>query len=208
MAQRSINNRYELLLIGGSAGSLEVLMQLLPRLDKNLALAIVIVLHRKPGESLLAELLKEKISWPVKEADEKERIEKNNVYIAPSDYHLLIEKTKTFSLDFSEKVHYSRPSIDVSFETAAEAYGSKLIGLLLSGANADGTAGISEIKKYGGMTIVQDPEEASVSYMPSQAIAQTKVDYIAKTTEIAQIINRAQQHFIKVFGDEVLPKLK
>ena len=100
MAQRSINNRYELLLIGGSAGSLEVLMQLLPRLDKNLALAIVIVLHRKPGESLLAELLKEKISWPVKEADEKERIEKNNVYIAPSDYHLLIEKTKTFSLDF------------------------------------------------------------------------------------------------------------
>ena len=191
MAQRSINNRYELLLIGGSAGSLEVLMQLLPRLDKNLALAIVIVLHRKPGESLLAELLKEKISWPVKEADEKERIEKNNVYIAPSDYHLLIEKTKTFSLDFSEKVHYSRPSIDVSFETAAEAYGSKLIGLLLSGANADGTEGISEIKKYGGMTIVQDPEEASVSYMPSQAIAQTKVDYIAKTTDIAQIINRA-----------------
>ena len=191
MAQRTINNRYELLLIGGSAGSLEVLMQLLPRLDNSLALAIVIVLHRKPGESLLAELLKEKISWPVKEADEKERIEKNNVYIAPSDYHLLIEKTKTFSLDFSEKVHYSRPSIDVSFETAAEAYGSKLIGLLLSGANADGTEGISEIKKYGGMTIVQDPEEASVYYMPSQAIAQTKVDYIAKTTEIAQIINRA-----------------
>lgn len=190
MAQRSINNQYEVLLIGGSAGSLEVLLNLLPSLDKNLNLAIVIVLHRKPGESLLADLLEEKTSWPVKEAEEKEPIEINNIYIAPSDYHLLVEKDKTFSLDFSEKVHYSRPSIDVSFETAAEAYGSKLIGVLLSGANADGAEGMKQIKTNGGMTIVQDPGEASVSYMPQQAINHTPVDYIAQTKEIAQIINR------------------
>ena len=190
MAQRSINNQYELLLIGGSAGSLEVLIKLLPALNKNLQLAIVIVLHRKTGESLLVELLSDLIPWPVKEVEEKESITSQTIYVAPSDYHLLIEKDKTFSLDFSEKVNYSRPAIDVSFETAAEAYGAKLIAVLLSGANADGAAGLHQIKQQGGMTIVQDPKEAAVSYMPQQAIEQTNVDYIASTEEIARIINR------------------
>lgn len=190
MAQGSISNHYELLLIGGSAGSLEVLLQLLPALRADLPLAIAIVLHRKNGESLLVELLNDKTSWPVVEAEEKAPIESGKIYVAPSDYHLLIERDKTLSLDVSEKVHYSRPSIDVSFETAAEAYRSSMIGVLLSGANADGAEGLRQIKLAGGLTIVQDPKEAAVSYMPQQAIDLTDVDYIASTKEMAAIINR------------------
>jgi two-component system chemotaxis response regulator CheB len=189
MAQRSINNRYEALLIGGSAGSLDVLIQLLPALRKDLHLAIIIVLHRKTGESLLVDLLSDKTSWTVKEAEEKESIEKNTIYVAPSDYHLLIEKDKTFSLDYSEKLHYSRPAIDVSFETAADAYGASLVALLLSGANADGAEGLKQIRRSGGLTIVQEPSEAAVSYMPQQAIETFEPDYILRTGEILNTIN-------------------
>jgi two-component system chemotaxis response regulator CheB len=193
MAQGSITNRYQLLIIGGSAGSLEVLVQLLPALHRKLSVAIVVVMHRKPGESLLANLLSSKTTWPVKEAEEKDAIEPQNVYIAPADYHLLFEKDKTFSLDFSEKINYSRPSIDVSFESAAEVYGASLIAVLLSGANADGTEGLNAIRQAGGVTIVQDPNEASVPYMPQQAIDSFRVDYIADTKTIADTINRLAQ---------------
>jgi two-component system, chemotaxis family, protein-glutamate methylesterase/glutaminase len=190
MAKGSINNRYELVVIGGSAGSLEVLMQLLPELRKDLSLAIIIVLHRKNGESMLAELLSDKTTWPVKEAEEKDPIEKGNIYLAPADYHLMIENDKTLSLDYSEKIHFCRPAIDVTFETAAETYGSSTVGVLLSGANADGAEGMQLIKNAGGLTIVQDPGEASVSYMPMQAIDTVKVDYVVRTKEMAEIINR------------------
>jgi len=165
-------------------------MQLLPGLSKDLDLAIIIVVHRKAGESLLADLMRDKTPWPVKEVEEKDLIENRTVYIAPSDYHLLIEKDKTFSLDFSEKLHYSRPAIDISFETAAEAYGGSLIAVLLSGANSDGAEGLKKIKAGGGLTIVQDPSEATVSYMPEQAIGIFQPDYVSKTKEIIKIINK------------------
>ncbi len=190
MAQRSINNSYEVLLIGGSAGSLEVLLKLLPSLRTDLGLAVIIILHRKSGESLLTQILNEKSGWPVREAEEKDPIEPGNIYLAPPDYHLLIEMDKTFSLDVSEKIHYSRPAIDISFETAAAAYGASVVAVLLSGANADGAAGLKEIKQAGGLTIVQDPTEATVAYMPQQAIETVDVDYIASTEEMAKIINR------------------
>lgn len=183
-------------MIGGSAGSLDVLIKVLPLLRRDLNIAIVIVLHRKAGESMLAELLKDKTSWPVREVEEKDSIEASNIYIAPSDYHLLIEKDKTFSLDFSEKLHYSRPSIDISFETAADAYGASLVALLLSGANADGAAGLKKIKVSGGLTIVQDPSEAAISYMPGQAIDLFAPDYVSATNEIVDIINGLNwEHF-------------
>ena len=190
MAQNGIINRYQLLIIGGSAGSLEVLVQLLPAFHKNLKLAIVVVMHRKAGESMLVDVLGGKTTWPVKEAEEKENVEAGTVYVAPSDYHLLFEKNKTFSLDFSEKVHYSRPSIDVSFESAADAYGATVIAVLLSGANSDGSEGLNLIRNAGGIAIVQDPLEASVAYMPQQAIDNFQVDYIADTKTIVDIINR------------------
>jgi two-component system chemotaxis response regulator CheB len=190
MAQRSINNIYDLLIIGGSAGSLEVLLELLPALRTNLDIAVIVVVHRRNGESLLAELLDGKTSIPVKEAEEKEAIEKGTIYLAPSDYHLLIEKDRTMSLDDSEKLHYSRPAIDISFETAAEAFGPAMAGVLLSGANGDGAEGLKKIKQSGGLTIVQDPGEAAVAYMPQQAIDLFEADYVAGTKEIIAIINR------------------
>ena len=144
MAQNSVT--YELMVVGGSAGSLEALLQFLPHLKQEKNLAIVLIMHRRGGESLLTQLLQEKTTWQVKEAEEKEPVLPGTIYIAPADYHLLIEKDRTFSLDYSEKVHYSRPAIDVTFEAAADVYGPAVIGFLLSGANQDGTEGLQKIK--------------------------------------------------------------
>lgn len=193
MAERNITNRYEALLIGGSAGSLEVLLQLIPTLPPSLDLALIIVLHRKSGESVLAELLNNRTNWTVKEAEEKEIILPGTMYIAPADYHLIVEQDRSFSLDYSEKVHYSRPAIDVTFETAADAYAGNTIGLLLSGANSDGTAGLQKIKAAGGLTIVQDPAEATVDFMPKQAIQAMRTDYVATTPQILEILMRITQ---------------
>jgi two-component system, chemotaxis family, protein-glutamate methylesterase/glutaminase len=189
MEEEILMNKYELLIIGGSAGSLEVILEVLPSLRHDLDYAILLVLHRRSGDSLLTGLLSDKTRLEVKEAEEKEAIRPGVIYIAPADYHLLVEKDKTLSLDYSEKIHYSRPAIDASYETAAEAYGPLLIGVLLSGANADGAEGLLKIKQAGGLTIVQDPNEASVSYMPQQAIEKNAATKIVKTTQIIRLLN-------------------
>jgi two-component system, chemotaxis family, protein-glutamate methylesterase/glutaminase len=189
MEEEILMNKYELLIIGGSAGSLEVILEVLPLLRHDLDYAILLVLHRRSGDSLLTGLLSDKTSLEVKEAEEKEAITPGVIYIAPANYHLLVEKDKTLSLDYSEKIHYSRPAIDASYETAAEAYGPLLIGVLLSGANADGAEGLLQIKQAGGFTIVQDPNEASVSYMPQQAIEKNAATKIVKTTQIIRLLN-------------------
>jgi len=184
------------LMIGGSAGSLEVILEILPQLRSDLDYAIVLVMHRRSGDSLLTGLLSDRTKLEVREAEEKEAIRPGVIYIAPADYHLLIEQDKTFSLDFSEKIHYSRPAIDASFETAAEAFGSSLVGILLSGANADGAEGLLRIKEAGGLTIAQDPEEASVSYMPQQAIENNAASQILTTRQIIDLMNELN-HSIK-----------
>lgn len=186
MAQKSI--AYRLLVIGGSAGGLEAILQIFPGLQPREDLAVILVLHRRGGESVLAEVLRDKIGWPVKEAEEKEPIRPGNLYLAPADYHLLIEKDHTFSLDYSEKIHYSRPAIDVTFETAAEAYGAGVIGLLLSGANHDGTAGLKVIKSAGGYVMVQDPAEAVVAYMPRYAFEHVAVDRVLPAKEVGAVV--------------------
>jgi two-component system chemotaxis response regulator CheB len=193
MAQDNLSKRHRLLLIGGSAGSLEVLLKLFPALRPDLPIAIVVVLHRRAGESQLAELLGSRTGWRVKEAEEKESLEKGTVYLAPGDYHLMIEKDGSLSLDYSEKVNFSRPSIDVTFETAAEAFGQQVIAVLLSGANDDGAKGLQQVKRAGGLTIVQDPLEASVSYMPQYAMNLFKVDHIASTVQMVELINRCSE---------------
>jgi two-component system, chemotaxis family, protein-glutamate methylesterase/glutaminase len=189
MAENSINNRYKLLVIGGSAGSLEVVMPIVQAIPKDTSLAIVIVMHRKNTDSILVDLLAQKTSLPVSEAEEKEPVAPGQIFLAPADYHLLIEKDRTFSLDFSEKLHYSRPGIDATFETAADAYGASLICILLSGANADGTAGLKKAKEAGALIIIQDPAEAMVSYMPQQAMAAVEADYILKLPDMITMIN-------------------
>ncbi|MBB2146176.1 chemotaxis protein CheB [Pedobacter sp. LMG 31464] len=178
------------LIIGGSAGSLDVLFKVLPALRIDIPFPIIIVLHRKQGtDSLLSGLLSSKTALIVKEIEEKENILSGTIYVVPSDYHLLIEKDLTFSLDYSEKVNYSRPSIDVTFQSAAEIYSDDLVCLLLSGSNADGVNGLITVKNYGGETAVQDPVTAQVEYMPAQAILRANVDRVLKIEEIADYIN-------------------
>ena len=177
-------------IIGGSAGSLDVLLKVLPSLNLNIDFPIVIVLHRKRGtDSILTDLLASKTLLKVKEAEEKEMLFAGTIYIVPSDYHLLIEKDFTVSLDYSEKVNYSRPSIDVTFQSAAEVYQDKLVCLLLSGSNSDGVNGLIAVKNLGGETAAQEPASAQVDYMPRQAILKAKIDHVLMIEEMANYIN-------------------
>lgn len=179
------------LIIGGSAGSLDVLLKVLPSLNFLLSFPVIIVLHRKPGtDNILTSLLSSKTKLPVKDLEEKEEINSSTIYIAPSDYHLLIENNKTFSLDHSEKVNYSRPSIDVIFHSAAEVYKENLVCLLLSGSNNDGIEGLKNVKANGGRAIIQNPLSAAVSYMPAQAALNVNVDAVLEIEEIADYINQ------------------
>ncbi|MES2513216.1 MAG: chemotaxis protein CheB [Bacteroidota bacterium] len=190
MEKNKIIHNGKIVVIGGSAGSLEVLLQLIPEIKYPLSFAIIIVLHRKnSADSSLADLLAAKTKIPVTEIEDKEPVLANHIYLAPGDYHLLFEKNKTFSLDFSEKVNYSRPSIDVAFETAADAFGADLTCLLLSGANADGSAGTRHAKNSGGTVAVQNPETAGSPQMPSLAIQHTKVDLILNVDQMITFIN-------------------
>ncbi|SFE68947.1 CheB methylesterase [Pedobacter antarcticus] len=190
MEESELMKNCEALIIGGSAGSLEVLLRVLPALSPTLSFPVIIVVHRKHGtDSLLPDLLSGKTSLKVKEIEEKEQAMAGTVYIAPSDYHTLIEQNKTFSLDYSEKVNYSRPAIDVTFQTGAEAYKGKLVCMLLSGSNSDGVNGLKSVKAWGGITVIQDPETAQVSYMPAQAALQLKIDYTLSIEDMADFIN-------------------
>lgn len=180
----------EAFIIGGSAGSLDVLLKVLPQINATIKFPIVIVIHRKHGtDSLLPELLSSRTKLRVKEVDEKEPLNAGTIYIAPSDYHLLIEQDRTFSLDYSEKINYSRPAIDVTFQTAAEVYKEKLACLLLSGSNSDGVNGLKTVKLWGGTALIQDPKTAQVAYMPAQAQANVKIDSVLSIEDIAEFIN-------------------
>lgn len=170
--------RYELLVIGGSAGSLAMVFKVLPLLKKEMNIAVIIIFHRKQSDDdmIIVDMLSSRTEFVVKEADDKDEIVPGTIYIAPSDYHVLIEKNKMLTLDASEKINFSRPSIDVSFESAADAYGSKLACMLLSGANADGVQGLKTAKDLGALIIVQDPASAEMPYMPREAIENVPVD--------------------------------
>jgi len=188
MEKAKIENR--LLIIAGSAGSLEVILEVLPKINIGFCLPIIIVLHRKSdNDFLLQQLLSTKTYLKVKEAEEKDIIEPATIYIAPADYHLLIERDHSFSLDYSEKVNHSRPSIDVTFQSAADVYGKHLTCILLSGANSDGSNGLKYLKEKGGLAIVQQPESALVPYMPQQAILNNAADLVLDNQGIASYIN-------------------
>lgn len=190
MAENSVATQHKVVMVGGSTGSIEVLLQLLPALQPPIAFALVIVLHRKnTADSTLASLLALKTTIPLKEVDDKDVLLPGHIYLAPADYHLLLEQDGTFSLDDSEKVNYSRPSIDVSFESAADVLGAALTGVLLSGANADGTNGMKAIKRNGGQIVAQQPETAQVGFMPQQAILSAHPDYILDIPGMIALLN-------------------
>lgn len=176
--------------IGGSAGCLKVLLRIIPELSPNLYTPIIIVIHRKNDrKSSLDQLLNYRTSLIVQEAEDKITLEQGGLYIAPPDYHLLIEKDHSLSLDGSEKVLWSRPSIDVTFQSAAEVFGENVLGILLSGANNDGASGLEYIKKAGGITIIQHPDNAEMPVMPQAALNRMPPDYLLKDKEIAAAIN-------------------
>ncbi|OIN60999.1 chemotaxis protein CheB [Arsenicibacter rosenii] len=190
MEKSNVSHSCKAVIIGGSAGSIEVLLKILPALPEPLTYTLIIVLHRKhTAESALADLLTSKSRLVIHEVEDKEPLLPGNIYLAPADYHLLIEHSLVFSLDASEKVNYSRPSLDVSFESAADVFGPSLVGILLSGANADGTLGLKAIKRAGGLIIAQKPETARVAYMPQQAIQEAGVDYVLDIFELARLLN-------------------
>jgi len=180
---------YAAIVIGVSSGGMNAMKIIFSLLPADFKLPIVIVQHiGARSENQWIELLNQRSSLKIKEADEKEKIESGTVYIAPANYHLLIEKNKTFSLTIDERVNYARPSIDVLFESAAESYGRSLIGIVLTGSNHDGTIGIMRIQDCGGLCIVQDPATAESPYMPASAIRAIKADHILQLEEIVRLI--------------------
>lgn len=175
----ALNKAYEAIVIGTSAGGFQALSILLEKLPSDYPLPIAVVQHRsRDSKYLFEEVLQSRCRIKIKQVDEKEVLKNGFVYIAPSDYHLLIETDGTFSLSCEPPVRFSRPSIDVFFESAALAYGDKLVGIILTGASDDGAAGISAICKSGGMTIAQDPDEAQYPYMVRASINTGCVHYV------------------------------
>jgi two-component system chemotaxis response regulator CheB len=169
MAQDALGN-YKVVVIGGSAGSIDVLMHIIENFPACINAVFIIVIHRKNDkDSILEDLLSHKTKLAVREVEDKEPITTSTIFIAPPDYHLLVENENSFSLDSSEKVQFSRPSIDITFESVAEVFKDRVIGVILSGANADGVEGLLKIRAAGGYTIAQDPQTAEVAFMPMQA---------------------------------------
>jgi two-component system chemotaxis response regulator CheB len=176
--------------IGGSAGALEVLRAITRALPSKLDCPVVIVIHLPSHSSGLAELLGADTKLTVKQAEDKEPISAGTVYIAPPSYHLLIESNGAFALSVDPPVHFSRPAIDVLFETARDVYGANLIGVLLSGASEDGALGLQEIHAAGGTTIVQSPLSAEAAIMPAAALALFEPTYIWSPNDIASGLSR------------------
>jgi two-component system, chemotaxis family, protein-glutamate methylesterase/glutaminase len=191
----------KVVVIGTSLGGLSALKVLLSGLPHGFPVPIVIVQHRgKTADDAFASLLNKDTPLSVSEPNDKEALEPGHVYIAPSDYHLLVEPG-SLALSTDAPVNYARPSIDVLFESAAEAYGSAVIGVILTGANADGVHGAARITERGGVIIVQDPTTAEASAMPEAAIAASAFSHIVPLAEIAPFLTRVcgqterQQHY-------------
>jgi two-component system, chemotaxis family, protein-glutamate methylesterase/glutaminase len=177
--------RAEIVAIGASLGGLDALSRLLGDLPKSFACPIVLVQHRRPDtEARLAQLLGSRCSLQVSEPDDKEPLESGRVYVAPANYHLLVE-VGSLALSTDPPVLYARPSIDVLFESVADAYGEAAIGVVLTCSNEDGAAGARAIKTAGGRVLVQDPKTAEASIGPLAAIAATRVDGVLALPEIA-----------------------
>jgi len=188
MAKAEVNMG-KLIVIGGSSGSLQVIIYILGRLPKDYPIPVLLIMHRAYSvDSMLLDLLALKSNIMVREVEEKDKIISSCVYLAPADYHVLIEKDETFTLDYSEKLNFSRPSIDVSFISAAAVYGKNLTGILLSGANEDGAEGLKQIKEQGGYTIIQHPDEAVVNYMPLQASHKSRIDEVLTSEGISHYL--------------------
>jgi two-component system chemotaxis response regulator CheB len=179
----------DLVVIGGSAGAIDVLRQVLPRLTKAFRPSVAIVIHLPPqGPIVLHELLAGPGTPPMKVAEDKEPVMPGTIYFAPPDYHLLIEGGGTFALSIDSRVHFARPAIDVLFESAAEAFGDRVMGIILSGANADGAAGLKAVANAGGLAVVQSLETAEMIAMPAAALEAVPDSIEVDAAELVELL--------------------
>jgi two-component system, chemotaxis family, protein-glutamate methylesterase/glutaminase len=178
-----------LVAVGASAGGVEALLELLPALPADFGVPVVVVLHLpEDRDSVLCELFAKRCARPVREAGDKTPATPGTIFFAPAGYHLLVEADLTFSLSCDAPECYSRPSIDVLFSSAADALGTGLVAVLLTGANNDGAKGLAEVATQGGLTVVQDPSQARSATMPSAAIALGPPDFILPLSGIRQLL--------------------
>jgi two-component system, chemotaxis family, protein-glutamate methylesterase/glutaminase len=181
---------YELVVIGASAGGLQAVGKVLAALPEGFALPIAVAQHRSavPGDGDLTAMWRRDTALTVCEVEDKASIVPGTVYIAPADYHLLVETRGRFALSTEAPVHYARPSIDVLFQTASEAYGERVIGVILSGASQDGSQGLDAIRRRGGCALVQNPSTAECDVMPNAAIAATTVNHVLELGELGRVL--------------------
>jgi two-component system, chemotaxis family, protein-glutamate methylesterase/glutaminase len=182
---------YDAIVIGGSSGGVEALTVLLPALPASLRAAVVIVLHLpRDRPSLLVNIFRNRCPLALREAQDKDDLEPGTVYFAPPDYHLLVDEGPGLALSIDAPVHFSRPSIDVLFESAADVYGPRLVAILLSGANEDGASGLAAVRAAGGLAIVQEPSSATMPHMPRAALARSAAHHILAPSGIAALIEQ------------------
>jgi len=188
-ARLSSSSSYGIVVVGTSYGGLAALQELLPRLAPDFALPVVVVQHRrKDADDGLCEFLERHSPLPLGEPNDKDAIEPGRVYLAPRDYHIFVEGDH-FSLSTDPLVGFARPCIDVLFESAADSYGARAVGVVLTGASRDGAKGLARIKEAGGLAVVQDPEGAASRAMPEAAVAATRVDRVLALGGIAPFLN-------------------
>ncbi len=184
-----LNKNFKAIVIGGSAGSFQGITKILSQVPKDFPLPIIMSLHRlKHVRNGFIEALSIKSIKDVIEPYDKESIKRGKVYLAPANYHLSVELGHYFSLSTEEMLNNSRPSIDITMETAAYTYKNKLIGILLSGANKDGAKGMKKISDNGGFTVVQDPKECMIDTMPSAALSIAKINYTLSIESIIELM--------------------
>jgi two-component system chemotaxis response regulator CheB len=187
--EKDTKRPYKAIVIGGSAGSFQVLGKILGRIPKDFNIPIIICCHRlKHIRSGFVEALEIKSSKQIEEPLDKDPIKKGKVYLASANYHLAVEIGNTFALSTEEMVNNSRPAIDITLETAAYVFKEKLVGILLTGANKDGAKGMKKIADMGGLTIVQNPSECTIDTMPKAALEIARIDYVMSVEEIIRFI--------------------
>ena len=187
--RNTVKGKFEAVVVGASAGGIEALSKLLDGIPSGYPLPLIVVQHAHPSQDgTMFEHFNKRCRLAVQEAGDKEAVMEGHVYFAPPDYHLLVERDRTFSLSIDGKVNYSRPSIDVLFESAARVWLGRLVGIILTGANNDGAAGMRLIKEQGGLTIAQDPATAERSEMPQAAIDTGAVDRVLTLEDIGSLL--------------------
>ncbi len=192
-----MNKRYKIIVIGGSAGSFNIVLRILECISPSFKIPLVMCLHRlKDIRNGFVESLNSVSKLEVLEPLDKMRVKEGKVYLSPSNYHLLVEEGKTFALSTGKEENFSRPSIDLTFKSAGSVYKNEMVGILLSGANGDGAKGLHYCKCKNAFTIIQDPEEAPFNTMPLKALEYFTPEKIMRLEEIIDFINRLNDKII------------